>query len=105
AHHAPVDVVLETLDQAAPVEQQQRLRHGSLGEAEVIGEGLRSVGVAVGPATIDERLKVNGLQRLVRSGLAQLGTHQVAEALEEFEKHDRILVQSLSLPAEGRYAH
>ena len=42
AHHAAVDVVLEALDQPAPVEQQQRLRNRALGEAEVVGERLRA---------------------------------------------------------------
>jgi threonine synthase len=53
-----------------------------------------------GPGEVDERLQVDGLERLVASRLAQLGAHQVAEPLDELEKDLGVLVHRTPFSAE-----
>ena len=97
SNNTTIDFVLVAFDQAAAVEKQQTLRDGSLGDAEIFGQGLRRIAEAVRQVEIEHRLQMHRLEPFLANDPAHLRAYQVAQTLDQLQQRHWILEHNISI--------
>lgn len=82
-HDPFIVAVIPLQQQALFLQHLERLRHGPLGQAQVLGNGLWRIGIAIALREIVQRLELHRTHALRMTRSADIRAHQVPQAFDD----------------------
>jgi len=89
-HHPAIPGVRIPRNQTTTRQHEHGLRHGPLGQPEILGQRLRRVAETVSLVQIKQHLQVHRLQALCSPCLPQVGPGQQRQPLDQIEQRERL---------------